>query len=180
MLSLFNPTWMVETIYNIKPSDLKANNIKAVITDLDNTLIAWNHPTAQEETINWIELMRSNGIKVVIISNNKGDRVEKVAKALDVGHLSRAAKPSRKGFKKFFNKYEYDKTEVLMVGDQVLTDILAANRFGIQNVLVRPLMDSDAWNTKINRFFEMLIMKYVLRKNLNEEWSETIGRRTNN
>lgn len=49
MFSNYKPTWMVDAIYKITPSQLKAQGIKGILTDLDNTLIAWNNPDGTEE-----------------------------------------------------------------------------------------------------------------------------------
>lgn len=57
-----------------------------------------------------------------------------------------------------------------MVGDQLLTDILGANRAGLRTILVRPIVQSDAWNTSINRFFERFIMRHLLNKNPDMKW----------
>ena len=42
MFSKYKPTWMIDAIYKITPAQLKKLGIKAVLTDLDNTLIGWN------------------------------------------------------------------------------------------------------------------------------------------
>ena len=44
MIKQFKPTWMIPAIYNVTPAQLRAQGIKAVFTDLDNTLIAWDNP----------------------------------------------------------------------------------------------------------------------------------------
>jgi len=175
MLGIFKPTWMVESIYNITPAELNHFGIKMVLTDLDNTLIAWNNPEATEETIEWMAWMKEEGIEVVIISNNSDSRVRNVAKILETNFISNALKPTRHGFKKVFSKKNYAKDEILMVGDQIMTDIVGANFSGLQSVLVKPIMDSDAWNTKVNRFLELRIMKYVLKNNPNLKWSRSLN-----
>ena len=45
----FKPTWMIERIYQLTPDQLAKHNIKGVITDLDNTLIAWDNPDGTPE-----------------------------------------------------------------------------------------------------------------------------------
>lgn len=180
MLSSFKPTWMVESIYQITPQQLRDANIKAVLTDLDNTLIAWNNPEATEETIKWIELMKKNNIKVVILSNNSDKRVKKVATILDLEYIPNALKPLTRGFKKAVKQYSFPKEEWLMVGDQIITDIKGANNAGIKSVLVKPIMDSDAWNTRLNRFVELKIMNYLIKKDSEMKWRDSIhGRRIN-
>ena len=64
MFSKFKPTWMVDAIYQITPHQLKKQGIKAVLTDLDNTLIAWNDPDGSEELKNWLLEMKNAGIPV--------------------------------------------------------------------------------------------------------------------
>ena len=39
---LFRPRYTIDTIYNLDPKQLKKMGIKAVFSDLDNTLLAWN------------------------------------------------------------------------------------------------------------------------------------------
>ena len=73
--SNYKPTWMVEAIYQITPAQLKNLGIKAVLTDLDNTLIAWNNPDGTEELLTWILEMKNAGIPVVVVSNNNSKRV---------------------------------------------------------------------------------------------------------
>lgn len=174
MFNSFKPTWMVESIYQITPEQLKSKNIKAVLTDLDNTLIAWNNPEATEETIEWIKTMKQNDIKVVILSNNSRKRVKKVATILDLDFVPNAMKPLTIGFKKAVKKYAFDKDEWLMVGDQVITDIRGANETGLKTVLVKPILDSDAWNTRLNRHIELKIMKYLIKKDPEMKWRDTI------
>ena len=54
MLKNFKPTWMVNAIYDLTPEQLKAQGIKAVLTDLDNTLIAWNNPNGTPQLKEWL------------------------------------------------------------------------------------------------------------------------------
>ena len=66
------------------------------------------------------------------------------------------------------------KDEIVMIGDQLLTDILGAGTFGIKTILVKPLKLSDAKKTRINRFFENLILTILYGKNYSEKWEEKI------
>ncbi|MEC6747639.1 YqeG family HAD IIIA-type phosphatase [Marinilactibacillus sp. XAAS-LB27] len=177
MLNSFKPTWMVNSIYQITPEQLKKKNIKVVLTDLDNTLIAWNNPEATEETLEWIELMKKSGIHVVIISNNKRKRVSKVATLLELDFIPSAMKPLQKGFKQAQAQFDMTKDEILMVGDQIITDIKGANHAGIRSVLVKPILDSDAWNTRFNRFVELKIMNYLIKKDPDMKWRNSIHER---
>lgn len=175
MLESFKPTWMVESIYQITAEQLKEHNIRAVITDLDNTLIAWNHPEGTEETIAWIKAMQDAEIPVVVLSNNHHKRVEKAAKALNVAFIPNALKPFGFGFRKVFKKLNVPKENLVMVGDQIITDIKGANTAGIKNILVKPIVASDAWNTRFNRFIELKIMNYLIKNDPQMEWRGSLN-----
>ena len=158
MLDKYKPTWMVEAIYQITPEQLKAHGLKAVLTDLDNTLIAWDNPNGTKELIDWLKMMDKAGIPVVVVSNNKASRVAKAIESFELDFVSRAMKPFSVGIKS------------VMIGDQIMTDVRGANAAGIRSILVRPIVDTDGWNTRINRFFERRIMRTLLRKDSEMKW----------
>ncbi|MDN6626435.1 MAG: YqeG family HAD IIIA-type phosphatase [Pisciglobus halotolerans] len=174
MFKKFKPTWMVEAIYQIQPEQLKKLGFKAVLADLDNTLIAWNNPDGTEELIQWIKWMKQADIPVIILSNNSDKRIKRVADSLNLRYIPRALKPTTLGFKEAIKKLKLDKNEIVMVGDQVITDVFGANRAGIKSVLVRPIIDSDAWNTKINRYFELRIMRLLKKHDPEMKWRSGI------
>ncbi|WP_225418449.1 YqeG family HAD IIIA-type phosphatase [Lacticaseibacillus daqingensis] len=158
-MSVFTPTWLVTAIYTLTPTTLKRHGIQAVLCDLDNTLIAWNNPDGTPALKAWLETMQNAGITVMVVSNNNHDRVARALRQLDLPFVSRALKPLPVGIDRAVRQLDLPKTAVVMVGDQVLTDILAARTAGVRSILVRPLIESDAWNTRITRFFERIVMR---------------------
>lgn len=148
------PTFVVNAVYDLRPDTLREQGIKAVLVDLDNTLIAWNNPDGTPELRSWLDDMTEAGLPVVVVSNNKHSRVKRAVEKFGVDFISRAMKPFAHGINKAINAYGFDREEVVMVGDQLMTDIRAAHRAGIRSILVKPLVQSDAWNTKINRWRE--------------------------
>ncbi len=175
MLKGFKPTWMVESIYSITPEQLKKHKIKAVLTDLDNTLIAWDNPKASDEAVQWIDMMNLANVPVVILSNNSGARVKEVADYLNVEYIPRSMKPSRRAFRLAQEKLQLPPDDLLMVGDQVITDVLGSNRAGVRSVLVKPILKSDAWNTRFNRFIELRIMNVLMKTDPNMRWENGLN-----
>lgn len=170
MFSKFKPTWMVEAIYQITPEQLKKHNIKAVLTDLDNTLIAWDNPDGTPELRAWLAEMKQADIPVLVVSNNKRERVERAVAPFGLVFVSRAMKPFSKGMKEAQTTLNLQAEDLLMVGDQIMTDIRGANGAGIKNVLVQPIVKTDAWNTRINRQFERKIFNYLLKRHPEMIW----------
>lgn len=174
MFSKYKPTWMIEAIYQITPEQLKKKGIKAVLTDLDNTLIAWNNPDGTKELLNWIQTMKEASIPVIVVSNNKAERIHRVVEQLGLDYVARALKPTQKGFKEVEKKFSLPKESLVMVGDQIMTDIRGANGAGIRSILVKPVVETDAWNTKFNRRLEKIVMRQLKKKNPSMDWSKQL------
>lgn len=170
----FTPTWMIERIYQLTPEQLAKHNIKGIIADLDNTLIAWNNPDGTPELRSWLKMMDEAGIPVVILSNNNYKRVKRVADQLGIQFSSAAKKPSRKGFRRAIDKLGLSKDEVVIVGDQLLTDVFGGNRLGIRSILVMPLVESDMVWTLLNRKIEKYIFKKLQKAHPELKWRNNI------
>lgn len=164
MLSIFLPNEYVKTVHDIDINTLKDNGIKGIITDLDNTLVPWDHPDATLEVIDWFNLLKEHDIKVTIISNNNEMRVKTFADPLRVPFLFNARKPLRRAFNRGAKQMGLKNNEVAVVGDQLLTDILGGNRAGFYTILVVPIVQTDAKITKFNRAIERRILNFFKRK----------------
>ncbi|MGT2959846.1 YqeG family HAD IIIA-type phosphatase [Streptococcus caballi] len=157
----YRPTFVVEAVYDLKAEDLLRHGIRAVLVDLDNTLIAWNNPDGTPEVRAWLDAMTTADISVVVVSNNKHSRVERAVARFGVDFVSRAMKPFTRGIRIAMKRYGFEPEEVILVGDQLMTDIRASHRAGIKSVLVKPLVTSDAWNTKFNRWRERRVWRQI-------------------
>lgn len=166
---------MVKTIYAVSPDQLKERGIRAVFSDLDNTLIAWNNPDGTPELREWMNSLKKAGIPLIVISNNSKERVAKATKNLDLPFVSRSLKPLSFGIERARTKLGLKKSEVVMVGDQLMTDMIAANEAGVRSILVKPLLDTDKWDTRINRFFERIVWKKLKSKYPDLTWQEDLN-----
>ncbi|KRK71867.1 YqeG family HAD IIIA-type phosphatase [Lacticaseibacillus nasuensis] len=160
-MAIITPTYAVKAIYGLTPEQLRHHGVRAILTDLDNTLIAWNNPDGTPELRQWLNRMHDAGIIVMVVSNNNADRVSRALAKLDLPFVSRALKPLPVGINRAVRKLHLPKKAVVMVGDQLLTDVVASNVAGVRSILVQPLIETDAWNTRINRFFEHFLFKLL-------------------
>ncbi|MFJ7637286.1 YqeG family HAD IIIA-type phosphatase [Peribacillus sp. NPDC097264] len=171
MLKLFLPSEHVQSIFDIDPEKLKEKGIKGVITDLDNTLVEWDRPTATPELIIWIDKLRAHGILVTIVSNNNEKRVRSFSDPLQIPFIHQARKPMARAFHKARKAMGLKLEETVVIGDQLMTDVLGGNRGGFHTILVVPVAQTDEFRTKINRYFERKIMAFFKRKGM-IEWEE--------
>ncbi|KMY56212.1 MULTISPECIES: YqeG family HAD IIIA-type phosphatase [Bacillaceae] len=172
MLKKFLPSRHVKSIFQITPEYLKEKGMKAIITDLDNTLVAWDRPDATPELLEWFAEMKKAGIKVLIVSNNNQKRVSAFSQPIDIPYIFEARKPMGKAFRRAVKLLGVKKEETVVIGDQLLTDIFGGNRGGFYTILVLPVAQTDGFWTKFNRRIERRIMNFFKRKGL-IQWEES-------
>lgn len=166
MLKLFLPNEHVKSIFEITPEKLKNQGIKGIITDLDNTLIEWDRPNATPKLIKWFEDIQKSGIKVTVVSNNQEVRVKAFSDPLHVPFIYRAKKPLKGAFQRAVKEMNLKKEETVVIGDQLLTDVLGGNRSGFHTILVVPVAQTDGLTTKFNRFVERRILNWFRKKGM--------------
>ncbi len=166
MFRYFLPNQHEKSIFAITPEQLKQRGIKGIITDLDNTLVEWDREFATHEVIEWFALMKQHGLLVTIISNNNEKRVKSFSDPLGIPFIFQARKPFRKAFKKALQTMKLSKKEVVVIGDQLMTDVFGGNLYGLHTILVIPVASTDGLWTKINRFMERRILNWMRHKGM--------------
>lgn len=160
------PDIYAKSIYDINYENLIERGIKCILFDLDNTLLP---PKAKEVPKKLMDFLKQNkklGIRFIIYSNGTKKRIGNLASKLELEYYYMTLKPYRGKLDKVMKKYEYNQSEIAVVGDQILTDILFGNKAGITSILVNPLSLKDSTFTKFNRMREKRIYKKLYKNNL--------------
>ncbi|WP_278951863.1 YqeG family HAD IIIA-type phosphatase [Lactobacillus apis] len=158
---LFRPRYTIDTIYHLDTDVLQQMNVKAVFSDLDNTLLAWNEFETAKKMDELNQRLAKAGINLVVISNNNAERIGKVLNPYQIDFVAKSRKPLPFAITKKREQLGLAKDQVMMVGDQLITDIQAGNLAGVESVLVKPLVETDKWNTRINRFLEKIVFFFL-------------------
>ena len=159
------PKIYLENVTKINFEMLKENNIKGILLDVDNTLIDYEK-NLLEGVEDWIKQLKEKKIQFCILSNtNHKEKVENVANKLEIPYIFFAKKPLKSGFKKAKKKINLREQEIAVVGDQIFTDVLGANRCNMFSILVKPIDEKDIFVTKFKRPIEdWVIRKYLKTK----------------
>lgn len=153
------PNAYLKNVKEITIDFLNKNNIKALILDVDNTLIDFNKKML-DGVEEWCKNLKKQEIKLFIVSNsNKKAKVEMVAKKLELPYIHFAIKPFKRGFKKAAKILQEKNENIAVVGDQIFTDVIGANRCKMFSILVEPIAKKDLLITKIKRPLENHIIK---------------------
>lgn len=153
------PKLYLNSVKEISLEVLNKYGLKGLILDVDNTLIDYDKKMP-EGVKEWVEELKNSNISFCILSNtNQKQKVENIAKQLDIPYIYFAKKPLKSGFKKAKKILQLESNQIGVVGDQILTDVIGANRSKMFSILVKPIAEKDIWITKIKRPIENKIIK---------------------
>jgi hypothetical protein len=158
------PDFYYQSIFEIPYQTLKEQGISTLFFDLDNTIIGYDEEILSKKQIKFLSDL-SKTFKVVILSNSGKKRVSKALSHTDFDYIYHAVKPLKFGFKKALRITQSKKDEVMVIGDQLMTDIFGAHRTKIKASLIRSVKrKSDRMITKFNRKIEKFILKRIQKK----------------
>lgn len=135
--------------------------IRALVIDVDRTLLPRRSAVLPPSAERWIEEMRVQ-VPIHLFSNNPSRRrIGGLSKRLGLPYTAGAAKPRRGLLRRVIQGLNLPPAEVAMVGDRVFTDVLAGNRLGLFTVLVKPIDASglasrqdhlQSWELEVARY----------------------------
>jgi len=152
------------SIFDIPYDDLKKQGVKALFFDLDNTVIGYHQDELGQKEMQFIQKLAKK-FKILILSNSSQKRVSHALRMTSFDYIWHAYKPTSIGFKKGLKIVGLRKGDVVMIGDQLMTDIYGAKRFGIKAFLVGSVKrSSDRKLTQMNRKIEAWVLKKIEKK----------------
>ena len=165
MLDYFIPDIYAQSIYTINYKKLKKNGIKCLLFDLDNTIAPYKVTEPDQKVKELIARLEAD-FKVIIVSNSGKNRLRPFKEKLNVDVAFSSKKPLKTKYKKILSLYKFKIDEVACIGDQLLTDILGANRMGFTSILVNRVAKYEMFPTRVNRFIEKRILNKLAQKNI--------------
>ena len=134
------PDRLLADYRGVTPELLREKGVRLLLCDLDYTLAPKAVRTPPEGVQAWIDQLKAAGITVMILSNNRsGRRVDQFCRSLGIDYVGHAQKPSPKGLRRAMAKAGATEQETAMLGDKLLTDVLAANLSGVTALMVEPV-----------------------------------------
>lgn len=165
-MEIFIPDIYQKSIYTIDYQKLQNRGIKCLLFDLDNTLVPASIDVPNKKIKELFIELKEKGFTVILFSNSPKKRLKPFKEELEVDALASAMKPLPKSFVRIMKEYKFTVSEVAIIGDQLLTDILGGNRVGITTILINPVSKQDMVFTKLNRRVEDFIINRLRDKNL--------------
>ena len=166
MRRLLTPDLRSDRLWTLDPQHLRARGIRALLVDVDNTVIATGAREPSPDPIAWLRRAARNGMSVCLVSNARAARVRALADRIGAAWVSKGplwmpGKPLTWMFRRGLERLGAPAAQTAVIGDQIFTDILGGNRLGLTTVLVRPLSPREFVGTRVTRLVERWVLRWV-------------------
>lgn len=161
---MFRPKQIIDIFTDLDIESYAQKGFKAIFLDIDNTIAIPDTGSCDERAEKFIKDLKAAGFKVLIFSNNNEERVRMFVRDIDVDYWYYALKPLPFCYWLACLKYRCSPRKTIVLGDQLLTDILGANLSGCYGIYSKQLQEKDTLHTSRNRKIEKLIWRYLLHE----------------
>lgn len=160
--NLFKPDLIVKDIYNIDFEKLKSQGIKAILMDIDDTLIPRGVNDVSPQVFEWIVARKEEGFKLCLTSNSYHPlRVKYFGDTLGIPAVSLGFKPFPFAFRKSLKTLNAEPENTAMIGDQLFMDILGANLLKIYTIYVKYTTPEGFFLRRWMRWLEGWVLKRI-------------------
>ena len=159
----FCPIAAYHALHEIPLSAMHENGKRLLLLDVDNTLVRWKAEVFDQEVLDWIAEAKALGFQLCLLSNARRlPRLMRISENLDIPFLRDRFKPSRRMYLQALAKFNARPEETVMIGDQLLTDILGANRAGVEAIWVHRISPHEFIGTRLgNRVLELFVIGFL-------------------
>ncbi len=165
-MRLLTPSLRIATVYDLPLDWLSQKSIRAIVTDLDNTLVPWRDYRVADELSGWFETLHAAGFRTVILTNARpSPTVLRMSEILKTELVIGARKPIQRFFREALARVRSSPPETCVVGDQIFTDVLGGNLIGATTVLVERIGNREFLGTRFMRLLEKMVLRRISAKN---------------
>ena len=151
--------WMrVDLVDDVPFEKIAADGAKAVLFDLENTLIPPGGPF-DDDGRRIVAKAKAAGLAVGVVSNASAGWVGPALAAEQIPGVAPAGKPAPSAFHDACRMLGVSPAEAVYVGDQVITDVLGSQRAGMRAVLVKPKYTKEFRSAKFQRAVARLVIR---------------------
>lgn len=161
----FCPTEALDKLEDVDLEGLRAAGKSVILLDVDNTLLPWRSRDIPESTTRWLEKAKAMGFQFCILSNTRNpERLTELAGKMGIPFVRDKFKPSTRMYNMALEQFKIEPSAAVMIGDQLLTDVLGANRAGIDSIWIKKIGDHEFIGTRLlSRNVERIVGAFLYK-----------------
>ncbi len=157
MLECLYPKVYLDSTYEIDFEQYYQDGYRAIIFDIDNTLVPHGAP-ADQRAIALFKRLHALGYQTMMLSNNKEPRVKMFCDAVDAEYIYKAGKPNPANYREAMKRMHTDEKNSLVVGDQIFTVGWGAIKDGLYSIVVMPVHPLGEIQIVLKRYLEKVVL----------------------
>ena len=165
MRSMMTPDYMFRTYREVTPEFLQSLGVKAVLSEVDNTIAPYEQAEPDEAIKGWIADLTNAGIQIAFISHNDAARIDLFNATLGVPAYAKSGKPfAKRNIDRALDTLGGKRESAAFVGDQIFTDVLTGKFGKMKSILVPPIKDKRNLLFRFKRALERPILNEYFNK----------------
>lgn len=159
-MPLFTPDKFFSRISHIDiERDLRAQGLIHALLDIDNTILTRDTRELPRDVGVWLGRARDAGITFCLVSNStQAETMSALSERLDIPVVLRSMKPLPQGYVRGMRLLGGTSKDTVMIGDQMVTDVVGAHLVGMKAYMVAPLAEKELPHTAIFRWMERVML----------------------
>ena len=139
------PKVIAPALTDVDGALLSRLGVELLMLDFDNTIVPYTTSVPTQEMERWLDWVKHSGVQVCVVSNSHKERVKVFCRHYGIDCITHARKPFSQGIRQCLERYGIPARQAALVGDQIYTDVLGANRMGVTSILVSAIHNHNFW-----------------------------------
>ena len=139
------PKVIAPALTDVDGALLRQLGVELLMLDFDNTIVPYTTSVPTQEMERWLDWAKCSGVQVCVVSNSRKERVKVFCRHYGIDCITHARKPFSQGIRQCLERYGIPARHAALVGDQIYTDVLGANRMGVTSILVSAIHNHNFW-----------------------------------
>ena len=139
------PKVIAPALTDVDGALLRRLGAELLMLGFDNTIVPYTTSVPTQEMERWLDWAKCSGVQVCVVSNSRKERVKVFCRHYGIDCITHARKPFSQGIRQCLERYGIQARHAALVGDQIYTDVLGANRMGVTSILVSAIHNHNFW-----------------------------------
>ena len=161
---MLTPDYYYDSVYEIPYNELWKKKIRGLIFDLDNTLTPFHEKLPPAKIVALMRHLEKVGFQVCLLTNNTTGRLNRFNEGMKLKGIANGLKPFTRGIKQAMKLMGTNRSQTVIIGDQLLSDVWAGKNAGICTIMVKPITEKDFFFVRIKRVIERFMLRKYFRE----------------
>ena len=161
---MLKPDYYYDSVFAIPYKELWDKKVRGLIFDVDNTLTPFHITLPPAKVVALMKHLEKMGFQICLLTNNTNTRLNGFNVELKLNGIANALKPLTRGIRRAMALMGTGKTETVIIGDQLLSDILGGRNAGIKTIMVKPITEKDFFFVRFKRLIENFMLRNYFKE----------------